>query len=848
MTPLRGVVILQVLMLAAGPAIAGQDVLPESARAALDEVAAALRQGDYQKALPLAERAVRLAEQSGDRAALGRALAELGRSQWGRGQYAVARETLERGLTVFQTLNDTAGLSEVLMRLGETEFSMGRYTEALGRYELALERNREAPAPGREGRIRSNIGVALRFLGRFDEAAATTEAALKIFREMADEGGVGQAQTFLGIINRARSEYQKAIAAYAEAIAIRQKLGDRRGQAQVLGNLGNVYLDLSEYEKAIDAYTRSLAIAEEIGYAAQVGFSRFNLAAVLADLGRGSEALARFEQALATWRQIDRQPEVGRTLRQIALQRFHGHDQVDGARAALDEVLTIARRISDLELEAFGLLDLGVLDLAQGQHASAVARFEQGLEIARKMGSPNLEYQLLSQRGRARLQASRTEEGIADLRSSAAIVNDIRSRVTSDEAKIAFIDTRQAVFQDLAAALVDAGRPVEALEIAEAGRARAFADALQSRPTRSLPGDNLTVVDSPRIDEIRATARRLDATLVEYLIADQALLAWVVSPSGDVQMARTEGASRRLSDLARALLKALDEPAASTKNPAPARALLQELHRLAIGPVANWLPQSASKLVIVIPYGPLALVPFAALEDQQGTPLVARHTLSVAPSASIFRYTSAKVRSAIPGGMPMIFAAPEAPPNAGLPALEGSVEEGRRVATRLARFTPMRLEGKQATEHAAKRQLARATYIHFATHGLVSETRPTNSSVVLAEGDGEDGYLRAAEVYGLEIAADLVVLSGCSTGRGRITGDGVFGLPRAFLYAGASSVVASLWDISDRATVFLMDRFYAHLLRTGDKAAALRAAQLEARQRYPHPVLWAPFILVGEPR
>jgi len=167
---------------------------------------------------------------------------------------------------------------------------------------------------------------------------------------------------------------------------------------------------------------------------------------------------------------------------------------------------------------------------------------------------------------------------------------------------------------------------------------------------------------------------------------------------------------------------------------------------------------------------------------------------------------------------------------------------------RLGRFAPTLLEGATATEQFAKTRLNGAAFVHFATHGLVSEIRPSDSSLVLSAGGGEDGYLRASEIYGLELAAELVVLSGCSTARGRLTGDGVFGLPRAFIYAGTPSVLASLWDISDRATVFLMDRFYAELLRSGDKAGALRTAQLETRKQYPHPALWAPFVMIGEPR
>jgi CHAT domain-containing protein len=319
----------------------------------------------------------------------------------------------------------------------------------------------------------------------------------------------------------------------------------------------------------------------------------------------------------------------------------------------------------------------------------------------------------------------------------------------------------------------------------------------------------------------------------------------VIEPGGAVHSVRTDVAETRLTELARAVLTALE---ASPRLAAPPRAALRELYRHIVRPVRQWLPRSAAQTLVIIPHGPLAQVPLGALEDPQGTPLIARHVLSIAPSIAVFRYSALKRRAPAPGTGSVVFASPDVPGDTGLPALPGSVQEGRRVASRLARFAPTLLQGTTASEHAAKTRLGGAAFIHFATHGLVSEIRPSDSSLVLAEGDGEDGYLRAAEIYGLELTADLVVLSGCSTARGRLTGDGVFGLPRAFIYAGTPSVVASLWDVSDQATAFLMDRFYAELLRSGHKAGALRTAQLETRRRYPHPALWAPFVLIGEPR
>jgi CHAT domain-containing protein len=137
--------------------------------------------------------------------------------------------------------------------------------------------------------------------------------------------------------------------------------------------------------------------------------------------------------------------------------------------------------------------------------------------------------------------------------------------------------------------------------------------------------------------------------------------------------------------------------------------------------------------------------------------------------------------------------------------------------------------------------------VHFAVHGLIRDDRPWESALVLATGDGEDGWLKVPEIFGLELRADLVTLSGCSTGLGQLSGDGFVGLSRALIYAGTPSVAVSLWDVSDLSTAYLMDRFYAGLFAGHGKARSLRDAQLASLERYPHPALWAAFTLLGEP-
>jgi CHAT domain-containing protein len=190
--------------------------------------------------------------------------------------------------------------------------------------------------------------------------------------------------------------------------------------------------------------------------------------------------------------------------------------------------------------------------------------------------------------------------------------------------------------------------------------------------------------------------------------------------------------------------------------------------------------------------------------------------------------------------------------------LEDSDREVRQVAGLFPPSSSRLLLRDDAREAELKRStdLRRARYVHFATHGLLDERDPQYSGLVLTlergtkETSPEDGLFQVYEIFGLELSADLVVLSACQSGLGKeIRGEGLVGLTQAFFYAGAPSVMVSLWSVADRSTADLMVSFYGQLAAGSGKAEALRQAKLELRrnERFGHPYYWAPFVLVGRP-
>jgi CHAT domain-containing protein len=311
------------------------------------------------------------------------------------------------------------------------------------------------------------------------------------------------------------------------------------------------------------------------------------------------------------------------------------------------------------------------------------------------------------------------------------------------------------------------------------------------------------------------------------------------------------------------------------------------LYQLLIEPIRARLPRDDGSLLTVIPHGPLFLLSFAALQNPAGEYLVERHAIHYAPAGVVLQLAERHKLAPHPDAAQYLLVAdPRTPPllpgGRPLPPLPGTQREIRHVAELMPAARVTALVGAKATEDQVRRMAGRRSVIHFATHGVIRIDEPMESFLALdvpargatggrrsparadATAEENDGRLTVREIYDIDLNADLVVMSACRTGMGKVSGDGVAGLARAFLYAGTPSVVATLWDVADEPAALLMPAFYRSLRHAPDKARALRTAQLRllkelragrvkvssasgAAALREHPVLWAGFVLVGHP-
>jgi CHAT domain-containing protein len=381
-----------------------------------------------------------------------------------------------------------------------------------------------------------------------------------------------------------------------------------------------------------------------------------------------------------------------------------------------------------------------------------------------------------------------------------------------------------------------------------------------------------------------ATAARLRSTLLMYWVTPNQVFIWVASPDGTLRSAQTEVRLSSLLELIRATTplsnsdrRAAREPrpagpaprgAAAIAIPAQGTQAWRELYDLLIRPVRGALPRSPGALLTIVPHGPLGVLPFAGLQDERGRYLLEDYTLHYAPSGAALQFTAATRRTDSRQGRVLMVADPTPPTlsplDRPLPRLPGARAESRAIAALIPRARVTQFEGDRAREPVVREASAGKAVLHFATHAIVRDDDPFSSFLALTRSGEDDGLLTAQEIYRLRLDADLVVLSACRSAGGRVTGDGIATFARAFIYAGAPSIVASLWDVADEPTNRLLPAFYRRWLGGASMARALGAAQLQVLKQLragvvqietpagrvtlpDHPVFWAGFSLIGEP-
>ena len=830
-----------------------------------ERMTAALLQweGRDQDARPWLERAVEGFRAAGEEREAALALTALAQAMLATGDERTALALAEESAQALGRLGDDRGRAIALLTIARlTTADMPRRTSAVDEALAIAERLDDAGIRGLALKARAAHQFGS---GDLAGAQASLEAAVTAFERAGDVASLGGSFLQLGRVLRAHGDPEGALRYYRRAVDATTGTRQTQVLVEAMNAIGVAISALGRRGEAIAAYERGLSIARASGNQRLIDF-------MLGNLGGALVGAKEYERAVTTLREVlARQP--------------------DGYVASI--------RHAQLA-EALGRL--GRFDEALGSATEAV-RLTRELQLTDALD------QRLEVRGWIFDGLGRLDEALLDYREAIDVIERVRARILpADFLKRGYGDRVQVGYAraiDLAARM---GRLDEALELSEQARARAFLDLLATRRSaRATPASTAAatgdlVLRSDRsaqalpLASMRALAARLDATLLAYWVNDQGTIAWVVRADGSLRGERLPVGRDVLADLVGATTKPLSaagsrrgatSPEGAAAEQAPAelgagtalrglgllsltdqdRTAWRRLHDALVEPLRTALPPDGSRLVIV-PHGTLFRLSFAALQDSSGRYLLERYDISYAPSAAVLAMTDeAGSRADGPWllvGNPASMASSAGRPLASLPAAARELSAVRVLAP-LGRV--ITLDGPRATTHELQRTLESQvpSVLHIATHGIVSDDATQPSFLALSrdsQGEG-DGRLTEDQVYGLDLSADLVVLSACRTGAGPVTGDGVVGLTRAFFAAGAASIVASFWNVADEPTSLLMQRFYRGYATTGQKSRSLREAQLglladlragravvkagARRATLPeHPLLWAGFFLSGD--
>ncbi len=826
-------------------------------------------EGDATNALGYYQQALTLQQKAGAPAAEAFTLASLGLLARDRGDMAQALDSFTRGIELAKRSGNRSAEAYLLfttgsfyLRRGELQHAVELLTQALALFRVQGDQSQVAY-------VLAALGSASLYLGDPDRAFASYQEVLDLQHANPDPSLQVSALLYLGWVLQLRGDIPGAVERYTRALGISRAANYSPGLMQSLYYLGRAELHQGRTSDGIGSLQESLAVAERMK-------NDLGKAQALLELGRGAhargddeEAAVQFHQALDLSRSLQNFVVEASTQGAISrLERDRGN--LPAARGAIEEAI----RILDTVRSKVASQRLRVSFVASRQ-----AYYDLHLDILMRLheedsaGGYLPEALAASERARARGLLDLLAEGRIDVRQG--ISADLKQREEEIDERLSILQTQ--MLEHLSAGAWDGTKAA----LLEEGIRQADADreTLEWEIRRRNPRYAAVRYPEPlRLEEIQALLDDRTAFL-EYAVGEERSFLFVVT--------REKLTSYPLPPAAQ-LAAEVQKIGIGLKAPGR-RQLMQytglawKLYQELIAPAAEAL--TGKPHLIIAPDGPLHFLSFEALltrsadglDDYAELPYLIRdRSVTYVPSGSVLAELARARERTVTVAPPLRFVgfADPVPSVAATAASLATVRDGT-LATALpglGRLVQSRREvqgiadlyspgesrlymDREATEENVKDNglLRTARRIHFATHGLLDEKQPELSGLVLTRtpGSREDGLLQVYEIFNLELDADLVVLSACDTGLGNaVGGEGLLGVTRALLYAGAHSVVVSLWQVDDTSTPDLMVGFYRDLDKAGDKAEALRQAKLTMihEKRFAHPFYWAPFILIGESR
>jgi CHAT domain-containing protein/Tfp pilus assembly protein PilF len=817
---------------------------------------------DYPVALSYLEKAVNIRTEIGDSVSLARTIHVKAAVHDHLGEKDQAIENYKLSYILNSKVNDKARMAEALMNLGTICNDLGRYTQALDYLKDALQLSLELDNPKSIIDAHNQSGFVLTKLGDYDQALTHLNEALAIANGQNDESELAGIYNNLGILYQDAGRPDKAIEFYKNAIKIYEEKGDKESALAPLNNIGTIYFESKEYARAEEYHARGLIFSRDTHSGELEAYCLLNLANDQDMQGKLDEALANYQEAMKLAFVLNN-PDLSWMI-------YAGMAENYEARGDFEKVVAY----NDTALKIIENLRNTIQNNEQKASYMAAERnaFEDVINLlcllyekdpAKGFDTVSFQY----------AENSKSRAFLDLLAESAARVSEGSDTILMKQQA----ELQSALTRDLKLLKQESLKEKpDSMQIASLRNSIKRAEAELGNLKIDLRKSNPRYADLKypvpvSIKQAEALCPDKNTVLLEYSVGDSSSCLWVITSHGH-RLVRLPG-RKVLKDQVESLRFALMDPSGSNKEfiIKSGSALYTELVR----PAEPFLTKKSK--IIIVPDDILNYLPFEVLLTSEipesktvkysDIPfLIKKYPVSYVQSSSVLHtlLSEQSQGKAHTNGEKELIAfgdpdfknqsAPGVGADVGITRLEFSGKEVEGIASLFGKGMADTYLREKATEENFKHNKALKDYsfVHFATHGIVDEKNPDRSCLVLAknEGSGEDGLLSVPEIFNLKLGADLVVLSACRTGLGKLVrGEGMIGLTRAFMYAGSPSVAVSLWSVSDISTARLMTEFYKNMIKEDlIKTDALREAQLTLLkdEKYAHPFYWAPFILFGD--
>jgi CHAT domain-containing protein/Tfp pilus assembly protein PilF len=785
-------------------------------------------------------------------------------------------ERSEQLLEIAEKKDDFEMTSYATMMMGNYYFLQGDYLKALHYFNKALKSAKEIGAKRIEGNRLNNMAIVYAMSGNYSKALQYFKEALHLKRKTGAKSSEVRTLANIGNVYKDQGNYQEALKYYNQALDSAQKNQYKRQELITLANMAEIYQKRGDYNQATAYQNNALRIAKELEDKWWEGFILRNLGSLNEDLGNHSKAIQYLLQALKIGFEIqavqiiwESQAGLGSSYeKQGDLQQAITHYAraiavYDSVRERLD-IESLGNNFLEDKYEAYPSIVQLLAQNGKPKEAFTYAeKYKAKILLDILSQRQDLLSGLLSDTLKAQLQQITSQREAAHKALSLEL-----SKTAKDKDKILSLDQR-----------------ITDLELKKAV-------IIEDLKKKNKAYYQLTAPEILQPDQIQRRFLRNEQALVEYILGPKQMSIFVVTPDtliySQVAVSR-ERLRTMLADLSPIFQL---QKTALEKNPesffhsqladfsiTPTYALYEVL----VKPIETWL--QGTKDLIIVPDDILFYLPFEMLIfDTTGTEtpydfekakfLLEKFDISYTSSASLLDPNLQRVRKPKKGllaignpdfglqttepGQGELLVSTE--PNVSnifrgdnLAALPNSESEVKAIDKVLSGSENTILIGNQATEENFKAKSEDYRILHLATHFLTNDDQPLYSKMVLAQKNktNEDGYIQTYEVFNMCLNADLVVLSACNTGLGKLRkGAGIIGISRAFLFAGVPSLVVSLWSVDDESTSIIMENFYQYLKEGLNKKQALRLAKIDylksSQSQGKDPFYWAPFILIGD--